>query len=32
VSREDTAETLAEKIHREEHIAIVDAIVMMEAT
>jgi phosphoribosylglycinamide formyltransferase-1 len=31
VLREDTAETLAEKIHREEHIAIVDAVAMMEA-
>jgi phosphoribosylglycinamide formyltransferase-1 len=32
VLREDTAVTLAEKIHREEHIAIVDAVIMMEAT
>ncbi|MDR2050089.1 MAG: phosphoribosylglycinamide formyltransferase [Treponema sp.] len=30
VQRRDTAETLAEKIHREEHIAIVDAVLMME--
>jgi phosphoribosylglycinamide formyltransferase-1 len=31
VLREDTAATLAEKIHKEEHIAIVDAVAMMEA-
>jgi phosphoribosylglycinamide formyltransferase-1 len=30
VLRDDTAETLAERIHREEHIAIVDAVLMME--
>jgi phosphoribosylglycinamide formyltransferase-1 len=29
---EDTDATLAEKIHREEHIAIVDAVAMMEGS
>jgi phosphoribosylglycinamide formyltransferase-1 len=32
VLREDSAVTLAEKIHREEHIASVDAVILMEAT